>query len=190
MSQLNPIAHLLTKAISSSIVAVLFLSCENDIKAISKLNRVDTLPSITVKTLEVKQSESGRLTMILESPEMKAYTGSKPRTVFPKGLHITFYDSTMRPVSELTAGYGIRNDADNTMQARINVIVRNLEKHTTLNTEELIWNKNTRKTTSNKFVKITSPDRIILGDGMESDEIFDNWNIRNVRGIIYVNDSR
>jgi LPS export ABC transporter protein LptC len=187
---INRFLHSMITGILLCLIASSFLSCENDIKAVSKLNRVDTLPTISIQSMEVKQSESGKLSMILTAPLMKAYTGVKPRTVFPKGVHIVFYDSLKQPVSDLTAGYGVRNDVENTMEARINVIVHNLRKSTTLNTEELIWNKNTRKTTSTKFVKITSPDRIIMGEGMESDEIFDDWNIKNVRGIIYVNEMR
>ena len=37
-----------------------------------------------------------------------------------------------------------------------------------------------------QFVKITTPDRTILGKGMESDELFDNWVISDVTSTIYV----
>jgi LPS export ABC transporter protein LptC len=76
------------------------------------------------------------------------------------------------------------------MEARGNVIVRNFEKKQQLNTESLIYDLNTKKVRTEEFVKITTPDRIITGRGMESDELFGNWTIRNVSGTIYVQEDK
>jgi hypothetical protein len=43
---------------------------------------------------------------------------------------------------------------------------------------------------TDEFVKITQIDKIVQGKGMESDEVFDNWVIRNVTGTIYVKDKK
>jgi hypothetical protein len=40
------------------------------------------------------------------------------------------------------------------------------------------------------FVKITMPDKIVLGKGMVTDEKFDNYSIRQVTATIYVNENK
>jgi hypothetical protein len=70
------------------------------------------------------------------------------------------------------------------------VIVRNFEKHEQLNTESLLYDQMAKKVSTTEFVKITTPDRLILGKGMESDELFDNWVIRDVSSTIYVEENK
>ena len=38
-----------------------------------------------------------------------------------------------------------------------------------------------------EYVKITTPDEIIYGDGLESNETFSKYQIKNIRGSISVN---
>lgn len=47
-----------------------------------------------------------------------------------------------------------------------------------LNTEELTWNQKTQKISSDKFVKITTRDEIIFGDGFESNQDLTNYKIK------------
>ena len=72
------------------------------------------------------------------------------------------------------------------MEARGNVVIKNFQKQEQLNTESLLYDRSGRKVSTKEFVKITTPDRTILGKGMESDELFDNWVISNVTSTIYV----
>jgi len=76
------------------------------------------------------------------------------------------------------------------MEARGNVVIRNFQKNEQLNTESLLYDRSARKVSTNDFVKITTPDRLILGKGMESDELFDNWVIRNVSSTIFVEENK
>jgi hypothetical protein len=76
------------------------------------------------------------------------------------------------------------------MLARGNVVVRNFQKQEQLNTESLLYDQMAKKVSTEEFVKITTLDRTILGKGMESDELFDNWVIKNVTGTFYVNENK
>ena len=172
------------------LATTLLFSCENDIKAVVKLTKKDSIPDVSVRDIHVRQTEYGRLTMELTAPKMVSYQSRDAYTEFPNGMKIVFYDSLMNPTSDLTANYGISWDSRRTMQARGNVIVRNFQRQQQLNTEILNWNQNTRKVNSTEFVKITDPEKIIFGKGMESDEIFDNWIIRNVTGTMYINENK
>jgi len=72
------------------------------------------------------------------------------------------------------------------MEAKNNVIVTNI-KGEILNTEHLIWDQNKKIIYSDVFVKITTPTQILFGKGLESDERFENWKIKNPTGNIFIN---
>lgn len=176
--------------IAAFVVLLLLVSCENDMMAVIKLSSKDSIPDVTINNVHVKQSENGKMTMELTAPKMISFQNRESYTEFPDGIKIVFYDSVMQPKSELTANYGISWDSKNTMSARGNVVVKNFQKFEQLNTESLLYDRNAKKVSTDDFVKITTLDRTILGKGMESDELFDNWVIKNVAGTIYVNEQK
>jgi LPS export ABC transporter protein LptC len=173
-------------------MSILFLSfsCSNDLKTVHELTALDSIPDVSVKSIKVKQSESGIITLELTAPQMNSYQGKDPYTVFPKGIRIVFFDTLMRPKSELTAKYGISWDNRRIMEAKGDVVVRNFAKQAQLNTEHLTWDENKRKMYSEQFVKIATPEKIITGRSMESDEVFDNWVVRNVSGTFYIREEK
>jgi LPS export ABC transporter protein LptC len=172
------------------LVSAMLFSCENDMMAVIKLSSPDSIPDVSINNVHVKQSEMGKLTLELIAPKMISFQKTEAYTEFPNGIRIIIYDSLMRQKSELTANYGISWDNKHTMEARGNVVVKNLLQQQQLNTESLVYDQNTRKASTEDFVKITSPDRVIMGKGMESDDVFANWAIRNVTGTIYVQENK
>ena len=172
------------------LLATMLFSCENDMMTVIKLSAKDSIPDISINNVHVKESENGKMTLELTAPKMVSYQTRDSYTEFPNGLKIIFYDSIMQPKSELTANYGISYDNKHTMMARGNVIVRNFQKQEQLNTESLLYDQSSKKVSTEEFIKITQPDRTILGKGMESDELFDNWVIRHVNSTIYVDENK
>ncbi len=140
-------------------------------------NKKDSIPDIYITNINLKQSESGNITLHLSAPLMVRYNTGEAYSEFPKGFKIESFDSLNRKKTELTANYGISWESRNLMQAKGNVIVKNLEKELTLKTEELFWDKNTKKVYSKKDVSITSPTKTIFGSSMESNDLFENWQI-------------
>ena len=190
----NKLSEALKFRILFSMVVLLatpvFFSCENDMMAVIRLSTKDSIPDVTINNVHVMQSEMGRPTHELTATKMISFQTNDSYTEFPNGMKIVFFDSLMQPKTELTANYGISWDNRHTMQARGNVIIRNFEKNYQLNTESLFYDQNKKKVSSEEFVKITQPDKIIFGKGMESDELFDNWTIHDVSGTIYVQDDK
>jgi len=172
------------------LLATMLFSCENEMAAVIKLSTKDSIPDISITNVKVQQTEMGKPTYELTAPKMISYQKLEAYTELPNGLRIIFYDSLMQPKSEITANYGISWDSKNTMEARGNVVIRNFQKNEQLNTESLLYDRSARKVSTNDFVKITTPDRLILGKGMESDELFDNWVIRNVSSTIFVEENK
>ena len=55
-----------------------------------------------------------------------------------------------------------------------------------IETEELIWNEKDAKISSDKFVKITTPDEILMGEGFEANEDFTRYKIKKVKATLKV----
>lgn len=72
------------------------------------------------------------------------------------------------------------------MEARKNVSVIN-QKGERLNTEHLVWDERSEKLTSDEFVKITTKDEIIFGNGFEANQDFTKYKIFNIKGTISIN---
>ncbi len=172
------------------LLATMLFSCENDMMTVVKLSSKDSIPDVAITNVHVMQSEMGKITLELTAPRMISFQKQEAYTEFPNGLKIVFFDSIMQPKSEITANYGISYENKRTMEARGNVVVRNFQKQQQLNTESLLYDMNAKKVSTTEFVKITEPDRITMGKGMESDELFTNWSIKNVTSTIYVDENK
>ncbi|MEI6576245.1 MAG: LPS export ABC transporter periplasmic protein LptC [Bacteroidota bacterium] len=168
------------------LLLVSLFSCENDLKTIEKLSAIDTLHLEKAKEIELLYSDSGNLAVKMTSPEYVRFGGKESILEFPKGMRVIFYKE-MKESSVLTAKYAVIHENTNLMEARNDVEITNLEKSEKLNTERLIWDQRKQKIYSNEFVKITTSDKVLFGQGFESDQNFDNWVIKKLSGSISIN---
>ncbi|HSG67752.1 MAG TPA: LPS export ABC transporter periplasmic protein LptC [Bacteroidales bacterium] len=167
------------------IIAMLF-ACKNKMSEIVSLDFNDTIPDISAKDIEFTFSDSAMVQIRLSGPVMYAYEGEDSYMEFPEGFRVEFYDSAFNITSTITGKYGIHFTEKKIMEARKNVVVTNYETGERLDTEELIWDQNKEVIYSNKFVKITSGDGVIYGDGMEAEQDFSKRRIINPSGEIEV----
>jgi LPS export ABC transporter protein LptC len=163
-----------------------FTSCRNDLKDIARIQIPDTIAGQFITNGELYYSEWGRTKVRIESPVINNYETVNNYTEMPDGFHAEFLNENMEIESTITAEYGIVLKKDNIMRARRNVVVVSLKDNEQLNTEELICDMNTKKIYTDEFVKLTSADKILFGDGFESDENFENRSIKKLRGEILV----
>lgn len=159
--------------------------CENDKNEISKITKVDRSPLEKISNLQTIYSDSGIVKVKVNAPLLYKFSYPRLITELPKGLHIEFYDDSLNVVSELSARYAIHYEAEHKWEARKEVVVIN-KKHEQLNTERLIWNEKQELISSDKFVKITTPEEIIFGEGFEADQNFTHYRIFKVKGRITV----
>ena len=178
------------RSIVAGCAITMLFSCENDIRKVNQVTASDSIPASTIKNIDLIRSVSGKVVLELTAPLLKTYEGEDPYSEFPKGMKIIFFDSLMNITSQLTAEYGISYEKQKIMEARTNVVVVNNKKNEQVNTEKLTWNQATRKIYSDKFVKITTPEKIILGEGFDSDETMDNYTIKKLKGTILINENK
>ena len=161
----------------------------NELKDITAFDSsLDSLPGVSAYDVEFIYSDSARIEVKLLAPTMHNSEGEDPYMEFPDGFEVIFYDSVMNIKSRITANYGINYRERKLMEAHSNVVVNNYETDEQLNTEELIWDQRKELIYSNKFVKITTGDGVLYGDGLESDQTFSSRRIINPSGEILVDE--
>jgi len=144
------------------------------------------LPLMMAFDIEVIFSDSGHLQARVTGPVVNRYEGEKVWLEFAKGFKAEMFDSAQRLETTITADYGKRLESVKTMEARGNVIVRNEFKNEQLNTEVLIWNEMRHTISTDSPVIITTPDKVLYGTGLESNETFTNYRILRPRGEMQV----
>jgi LPS export ABC transporter protein LptC len=177
------------------LTATFFQSCENDVAVVNTITSATKkeAPIESSKNVTFYYSDSARIRSCLKSPQIDHYLGKKPYYEMVKGLDVVFYDQNRKEQTKLTANYGIGYDNGenenkmSVMEAKGNVIVIN-EKGDKLNTEHLVWNSQTKKIYTNEFVKITTKDEVIWGNGLEANEDFSEYEIKQVKGQIGLKD--
>ncbi len=167
-----------------------FSSCENDIAVVNSITAEGekNLPIQSDKNVQTIYSDSAQVRAKLTAPVMNRYAGKKPYMELPKGMEVIFFDEHQNQQTKLTADYGIGFDNGNGMEhmeAKRNVVVIN-QKGDKLNTEHLIWNAVTKKIFTNEFVKITTKDEILWGDGLIANQDFSDYEIKNPKGQVSV----
>jgi LPS export ABC transporter protein LptC len=161
-------------------------SCKNDVQKVLSLDVLDTLPEMTARDIEILYSEKAKVQIKLISPLLISKSEEDPVLLFPKGFTVFFYDSAMNLKTTITAEYGISYEKKKLMEARNNVVVENLEKGQKLNTEELFWDRDKQVIYSKKFVKLTSSETVIMGDGLTSEQPFEELIISHPTGPIEI----
>jgi LPS export ABC transporter protein LptC len=172
------------------LLALSFSACENDIATINSLSVTDELPIESGKNVEYIYSDSAVVRAKLTAPRLDRFAGKKNYMELPQGMHIVFYNEEKQVQTNLTADYGIGYDDGsgmNVMEAKRNVVVIN-EKGERLNTEHLIWDAVNKQIYTDEFVKITTKEQTIWGDGLKANQDFSVYEIIHVKGSIAVND--
>jgi LPS export ABC transporter protein LptC len=162
------------------------ISCENDLEKVKLYSKGKLTPQESAKNIKILYSDSALVKVELTAPVLNRYETDNPYIEMPKGLHANFYNDRLEVKSKLDANYGIRYERDQRMEARKNVVVIN-EKGDRLDTEHLIWDERKEKLFSDDFVKITTKDEIIFGNGFEANQDFTKYKIFNIKGTISLN---
>jgi LPS export ABC transporter protein LptC len=168
---------------------LLLSSCQNDAKEIVAVSAPKLLPTQQGKGITMIYTDSARLKMILKAPKMQTYDNDVPEpfTVLSEGVMIDFFNQNQKPETTLRANYGVHYPNKKRMEVKYNVVVVNKDGER-LNTEHLIWDENQKKIMSDAFVKITTGKEVIMGKGLESNQDFTQYQIKEVTGTIRLED--
>ena len=159
---------------------VAFSGCEEPKKPEAKL-KIYGGPIMTAKNIATVYSDSGKTKLIISGPLQLQYNDGDRE--FPKGIRVDFFDSDGDSNAVLTANYARFDKATDIHLALGNVIIFNKKERRKLNTEELRWNRSTRKVYTDKFVRIETPTEILTGHGLTANQDFSWYRITKPTGV-------
>lgn len=161
-------------------------ACVNDMKEVQQTVSAAEPNVEKGKDIVLHYSEDGLIKIRIQAPALDRYNTEEPYTEFSEGLHVDFYNDSSKVISVLTANYGIRYEKELKTIVRNNVVVVN-ENGEQLNTEELVWDERRNLIYSEKFVKITTDNEVLYGEGLEADERMTRYKILKPQGTIKIN---
>ena len=144
------------------------ISCENKIPTINKSD-ILRLPSATSRNHETIYTDSGKIQLVLIAPLVEKYDNADPPYIeFRSGIRVFFHDGNKEPVARVSAKYAKYTESKTLWELKDSVIAIN-EGNDMLETELLFWDQKKELIYTDRFVKITNEDQIVMGTGFESD---------------------
>lgn len=166
----------------------LFFSCKNDIEIINTLTQLTDLPTESIHHIESIYTDSAKIQIRIKASELNRFgNASEPYMEFPKGIEVLFYDDQGKVSSQLTANFAIYYETQQLWEARDSVVAINVNGEL-LNTDLLFWDEEKGLIYSTRFVKITTSDEVLFGEGLEANQDFTDWVIKKPKGTIYLDE--
>lgn len=171
------------------IASAIFVSCKNDIDTVNLLTSRTNMPTFSVFGFETVYSDSGRVMVELKAKDMSRYEGKNLKyDEYRYGLNVRFFDLDGSVTATLKCSYARFLIDKELWEIKSDVEIDNISRGEKINTELLYWDMNKELVYSDKFVKITTEDEILTGDGFESNQDFSEWKILKPAGIISIKD--
>ncbi|HNY43543.1 MAG: LPS export ABC transporter periplasmic protein LptC [Bacteroidota bacterium] len=175
--------------VSILVFSTVFTACKNDIDTINKITEVQDLPTFDLTGLETVYSDSGIIKLKIYAPKLVRYEKREiPCDIYEKGLFVEFYNRSMLVSGTLRCNYAKYSIKEELWEAKSNVEINNSDNNEKINTEQLFWDMKAERIYSDKFVRITTEDEILYGEGFESNQEFTNWKIIKPTGSIKIKD--
>jgi len=165
------------------IAMIPFLGCESNFKEVQKSNFSEFVPSGEAEKINLKYTDSGRITAILVSPKMIEYANvAFPFTDFPKGIDVTLYDKNNKRTIIL-ADYATSYKASNIIDLRGNVKITSQDGQI-LETDQLYFDQKNEWFFTEKNFKFTDPKGTSNGQGIDFSKDFKVINSQKIAGEI------
>ncbi len=159
-----------------------FVSCNHKDKNTGLLEYKGKFPDESAENMELIVSDSGVVSFVVRAPMFNTYRTDSTYTDCPEGITAISYTEYGRMQAILTAKYAC-NINNNMYKASDNVVIVDVIKGDTLETEEIIWDQRKRIIFSKELVKQKKADGSVnYGDGFEADERFSKYTIFHPHG--------
>jgi len=173
------------KVIVCSLLPTFFcfvISCADDKKLVKKEEYKG--PISEVYGINMTYSDSARL-VVRMTTDVQLTMASEDK-IFPKEIRVFFFDKFGNNTTKLRGDSARFIRLKNLYQVMGRVQIDNQVKHEILETPELFWNPETKKIYTDKQVHIKTPDQVLHGIGMDSNQDFTDYTIRKVAGVVSV----
>ena len=156
------------------------VSCEKDK---NKLGAEYQGPVETIRNMEVKYSEQGKLKVVMSTPLRLRYTNLNE--IFPDTVNVDFYNPEGALITHLRSDSGRFDHNANVYIVMGNVRVDKEDENKVLTTTELKWSPETKKVFTEKplVVRDFRTSEITNAVGMDADQDFSHIIFRKATGI-------
>ncbi len=169
--------------VTAFIAVAMFFSCNDNYKQVQKIGISENEPIGVAENINLKYTDSGRVTANLLSAKMYDYSNRDfPFNEFKGGLTLYVYDNENKK-STIVSDYGIVYDETDLIDLQGNVIITTHDGNV-LKSEQLYYDQKREWLFTNVPVTFTTEQDIIHGNGFDSDSKFKNAEVLEVTGII------
>lgn len=141
-------------------------------------------PTMITEDVQTFISDSGYTRYHLSTELWAVYDDTtEPFWRFPRGLELEQYDNFKRLASTVVCDSAIYYSRKRLWQLDGNVVMVSTDGDSFL-TQQLFWDQNTRRISSDSFIHIVRSDRILEGYGFESDQGMADYIIHNPTAIL------
>ena len=171
---MNTVTNILRIIATASAVAFVLYSCSDRLSRAEKLDLSST-PLQTVDSMYLIQTKNGKIEMRVVTAVMQHFENdSVAYDLFPSGMNVYAYtddevlESTI--VSDEASHYTYKGSREEIWKAYGNVVVKNLVNNQTMESDTIYWDQSKKEIYTDCYVRMYSPDGLIQGYGMRSDE--------------------
>lgn len=141
-------------------------------------------PVMEIEDVSGRFSDSAKLQFKFTSAKQLQFENEDER--YPKGLYLESYDKEEKLQTSLKADYAFKDADKNLWHITKNVVLTNYKENQTLETEELFWLPEQGRVFTEIDVKITTPDQILTGVGLNAKDDFSEYEIMRPQSVIFV----
>ena len=172
---MRTIRNIMTQATAILAVAFVVFGCGGKLKEADKINLAET-PTQVVNDMFAVNTDDGLIKQRFESAVMlKFVTDSIDYDLFPNGLQVYGYteEGLLETIimadraKHVAAG---KRSSGELWEATGNVVVSNVIKKETMETDTLYWDRKKEEIYTDAYVKLYSQDGMMQGYGMRSDD--------------------
>lgn len=152
----------------TAFAVTLLLSCDGKADDIRKMNIKSDAPASEGRGIDLKYTDSGRVTAHMKTPYLKNFTNAAyPYEEFPEGVEVTIFEKDGKR-NIITSDYAIRFTDSKLVDLQKNVTLLTNDS-ITLNAEQLYWDPSTN------WIFTDKPYTILMKDGSRNDgDLFDS----------------
>lgn len=178
-------------SITTALVAVVMLllssACSGRKKVLAEaITERDSLPVMDTRGVTTLVSDSGITRYRIQTEEWLVFDRKTPSYwAFEKGVYLEKFDTLFQVEASIKSDTAYYYDKQKLWKLMGHVVIKNL-KGEKFFTELLYWDQNREKIYSDRFIRIEQPDRIITGQGFDSNQQMTVYTIHKPEGIFYV----
>ena len=175
-------------AVASAIAICFFFSCSEGNEVVNVSSDPSSTARLSATDVTTLVSDSGITRYRVDAKVWKVYERVEdPYWDFPEGIHFDRFDPDMKVDAEIESKKAIYYTTRKFWDLKDSVHAMNL-KGEHFECDQLFWDEKEERVYTNGKVKITQQDKIIYGQGFESNQTFTKYVIKKPEGIFPIED--